>query len=133
MKFSNKMTRFYDSALALLRIVFSLLMMTHGWSKLERILDGNLNFGDPLGLGSTLSLYLVTFAELVAPIFIIVGFKTRIMALITSFAMAVAAFIAHGADPLAKKEMALLYLVGFLSVALMGAGRYSIDQRTREA
>ena len=125
------MTRFYDSALALLRIVFSLLMMTHGWSKLERILDGNLNFGDPLGLGSTLSLYLVTFAELVAPIFIIVGFKTRIMALITSFAMAVAAFIAHGADPLAKKEMALLYLVGFLSVSLMGAGRYSIDQRTR--
>jgi putative oxidoreductase len=106
-------------------------MMTHGWSKLERILDGNLNFGDPLGLGSTLSLYLVTFAELVAPVFIIVGFKTRIMALITSFAMAVAAFIAHGADPFAKKEMALLYLVGFLSVALMGAGRYSIDEQTR--
>jgi len=131
MKFSNKMTRFYDSALALLRIVFSLLMMTHGWSKLERILDGNLNFGDPLGLGSTLSLYLVTFAELVAPVFTIVGFKTRIMALITSFAMAVAAFIAHGADPFAKKEMALLYLVGFLSVALMGAGRYSIDEQTR--
>jgi len=131
MNFSNKMTRFYDSALALLRIVFSLLMMTHGWSKLERILEGNLSFGDPLGLGSTLSLYLVTFAELVAPIFIIVGFKTRIMALITSFAMAVAAFIAHGADPLAKKEMALLYLAGFLSVSLMGAGRYSIDQRTR--
>ena len=131
MKFSNKMTRFYDSALALLRIVFSLLVMTHGWSKLERILDGNLNFGDPLGLGSTLSLYLVTFAELVAPVFIIVGFKTRIMALITSFAMAVAAFIAHGADPFAKKEMALLYLVGFLSVALMGAGRYSIDEQTR--
>ena len=131
MKFSNKMTRFYDSALSLLRIVFSLLMMTHGWSKLERILDGNLNFGDPLGLGSPLSLYLVTFAELVAPVFIIVGFKTRIMALITSFAMAVAAFIAHGADPFAKKEMALLYLVGFLTVALMGPGRYSIDQRTR--
>ena len=131
MKFSNKMTRFYDSALALLRIVFSLLIMTHGWSKLERILEGNLSFGDPLGLGSTLSLYLVTFAELVAPIFIIVGFKTRIMALITSFAMAVAAFIAHGADPFAKKEMALLYLVGFLTVALMGPGRYSIDQRTR--
>ena len=131
MKFSNKMTRFYDSALSLLRIVFSLLMMTHGWSKLERILEGNLSFGDPLGLGSTLSLYLVTFAELVAPVFIIVGFKTRIMALITSFAMAVAAFIAHGADPFAKKEMALLYLVGFLTVALMGPGRYSIDQRTR--
>jgi len=131
MKFSNKMTRFYDSALSLLRIVFSLLMMTHGWSKLERILEGNLSFGDPLGLGSTLSLYLATFAELVAPIFIIVGFKTRIMALITSFAMAVAAFIAHGADPLEKKEMALLYLVGFLSVALMGAGRYSIDEQTR--
>ena len=75
------MARFHDSALALLRIVFSLLMMTHGWSKLERILEGNLNFGDPLGLGSTISLYLVTFAELVAPIFIIIGFKTRIISL----------------------------------------------------
>ena len=125
------MARFHDSALALLRIVFSLLMMTHGWSKLERILEGNFNFGDPLGLGSTLSLYLVTFAELVAPIFVIIGFQTRIMALITSFTMAVAAFITHGADPLAKKEMALLYLVGFLCVASMGAGRYSLDQRIR--
>ena len=125
------MARFQDSSLALLRIVFSLLIMTHGWSKFERILEGNLSFGDPIRLGSTLSLYLVTFAELVAPIFIIIGFKTRIMALITSFAMAVAAFIVHGADPLAKKEMALLYLVGFLCVALMGAGRYSIDQRTK--
>jgi putative oxidoreductase len=104
--------------------------MTHGWSKLERILEGNLNFGDPLGLGGTLSLYLVTFAELVVPIFIVLGFKTRIMALITAFTMAVAAFIVHGPDPLAKKELALLYFIGFLCVALMGAGRFSIDQRS---
>ena len=125
------MARFHDSSLALLRIVFSLLMMTHGWSKFERILEGNLSFGDPLGLGSTLSLYLVTFAELIVPIFIIIGFKARIMALITSFTMVVAAFITHGSDPLAKKELALLYLVGFLCIALMGAGRYSLDQRIR--
>jgi len=124
------MTRYFDTSLAFLRITFSLLMMTHGWSKLERILEGNLNFGDPLGLGGTLSLYLVTFAELVAPIFIVLGFKTRIMALITAFAMAVAGFIVHGPDPLAKKELALLYFIGFLCVALMGAGRFSIDQRS---
>jgi putative oxidoreductase len=124
------MTRYFDTSLAFLRITFSLLMMTHGWSKLERILEGNLNFGDPLGLGSTLSLYLVTFAELVAPIFIIIGFKTRIMSLVTAFTMAVAAFIVHGSDPLVKKELALLYFIGFLCVALMGAGRYSIDQRS---
>jgi len=36
------MAPFQDSSLALLRIVFSLLMMTHGWSKFERILEGNL-------------------------------------------------------------------------------------------
>lgn len=124
------MTRYFDTSLAFLRITFSLLMMTHGWSKLGRILEGNLNFGDPLGLGSTLSLYLVTFAELVAPIFIIIGFKTRIMSIVTAFTMAVAAFIVHGSDPLAKKELALLYFIGFLCVALMGAGRYSIDQRS---
>jgi putative oxidoreductase len=43
--------------------------------------------------------------------------------------MLVAAFIVHLDDPFKRKELALLYLVGFLIVLLMGAGKYSLDKK----
>ncbi len=43
--------------------------------------------------------------------------------------MAVAAFVVHGADPFERKEMALLYLIGFTAIALLGAGKYSVDKK----
>ena len=41
--------------------------------------------------------------------------------------MLVAAFVAHGSDPLADKEHALLYALAFLAVLLLGPGRWSVD------
>ena len=41
--------------------------------------------------------------------------------------MVVAAFVVHGADPFGKKELALLYGAGALTLMLTGAGRLSID------
>jgi putative oxidoreductase len=43
--------------------------------------------------------------------------------------MLVAAFIVHLDDPFKRKELALLYLVGFLVVLLMGPGKYSLDKK----
>jgi putative oxidoreductase len=43
--------------------------------------------------------------------------------------MLVAAFIVHLDDPFKRKELALLYLVGFLIVLLMGPGKYSLDKK----
>jgi len=85
--------------------------------------------GDPLGIGGMLTSILVLLGELVAPVLIIIGIKTRFAAVASAITMAVAAFVVHGADPLAKKEMALLYLIGFLSIALMGAGSISVDKK----
>lgn len=121
------MSALFNASLLFLRLGFSILMMTHGWPKFQRVLSGDTAFADPLGLGELPSLYLTIFAELVAPIFVIIGYKTRIFAASTAFTMAVAAFIVHGADPLAKKEMALLYLIAFLSITLLGSGRYALD------
>jgi uncharacterized membrane protein YphA (DoxX/SURF4 family) len=40
----------------------------------------------------------------------------------------------HSGDPLADRELALLYLAGFAAIALAGAGHYSIDGlRTKRA
>jgi putative oxidoreductase len=42
--------------------------------------------------------------------------------------MLVAAFIVHLDDPFKRKELALLYLVGFLIIFLMGPGKYSVNK-----
>ncbi|MAN60218.1 MAG: DoxX family protein [Flavobacteriaceae bacterium] len=118
----------YHAGLLLLRLGFSGLMLTHGLPKLLRALQGNLEFGDPLGLGPTLSLLLVIIGEVICPLLIIVGWKTRWAAIPTIITMAVAAFVVHGNDPFGQKEKALLYLVAFIVIALVGPGRYSFDR-----
>jgi len=118
--------------LFLLRAGASLLMIPHGWAKYERLTQA-LEAGEPvqfmnfLGLGTTVSLALTIFGELVAPVFILAGFKTRWLAAPAAFTMLVAAFVAHGSDPLAEKEHALLYAIAFLAVLFLGPGRWSVD------
>jgi len=126
------MLQLKDLGLYVLRVGLSLMMLTHGWGKFNRLFAGEIKFGDPIGLGSTLSLYLIVLAEFIAPILIILGFKTRWMAFFPAFAMGVAAFVAHGDDPFARKEKALLYLCGYLAVLLCGPGRYALDTRLRQ-
>ncbi|RDK87236.1 DoxX family protein [Marinirhabdus gelatinilytica] len=124
------MKRNYDLGLLVLRIGVAGLMLTHGVPKFLAFIGGDLSVvGDPLGIGGLLSSILVLLGELVAPVLIIIGIKTRFAAIISAITMAVAAFVVHGADPLAKKEMALLYLIGFISIALMGAGSISVDKK----
>jgi putative oxidoreductase len=41
--------------------------------------------------------------------------------------MLIAAFVVHFEDPFGKKELAILYLLGFVLVMLFGPGKYSID------
>lgn len=72
---------------------------------------------------------LAVFGELVAPAFIVLGLATRWMSVPAAITMAVAAFGAHAGDPLSDKEHALLFLIPFIVLALMGGGRYSIDHR----
>jgi putative oxidoreductase len=43
--------------------------------------------------------------------------------------MAVAAFIAHAADPFGTKEKPLLFLVIFIVLLLTGGGKYSLDRK----
>ena len=62
-----------DLGLALLRISFSALMLTHGFGKLQMLLNGD-EFASVLGMGSKLSLILAVIGEFIAPILIIIGF-----------------------------------------------------------
>ena len=124
-----------DAALLLLRLGAGGLMVPHGWGKLERLrtglTEGEVKFYDWMGLGEEVSLGLAVFGELVAPLFIVVGLWTRWMSVPAAITMAVAAFGAHAGDPISDKEHALLFLVPFAVLALMGGGRYSLGYRIR--
>jgi putative oxidoreductase len=107
-------------------------MITHGWSKYMNYSGMLERFQDPLGLMSpSVALPLLIFAELICAFLVAIGLTTRFAAFPIVFAMSVAAFVAHAADPLAKKEMALLYLFGYFAVLLAGPGRFSLDHLIR--
>ena len=119
---------FYPSAgLLMWRIVLSSFFLTHGLDKWQRLFADEIDFGDPIGLGPVLSLYLVVVAEVIAPIFIIMGYKTRWVSLFPIVAMFVAGFVTHGGDPFPKMEKALLYLFGYTLIFMTGPGHYSLD------
>ena len=127
-------SRSRHAGLLLLRVVPSGIMMTHGWPKFQRLLEQwgseeGVKFFDFMGLGAEISLVLTVLAELAAPALMIVGFQTRWAAIPAAFTMGVAAFVVHGSDPLGDKELALLYLICFAAVALLGPGKWSVDER----
>ena len=129
-------SRSHYAGLLLLRVVPSGMMMTHGWPKFQRLLEQwgseeGVKFFDFMGLGPEISLVLTVLAEFVAPALMIVGFQTRWAAIPAAFTMGVAAFVVHGSDPLGDKELALLYLICFAAVALLGPGKWSVDERLR--
>lgn len=123
----NKLLK--DFGLALLRIAPSAMLLTHGIPKFQKIINGNLEFGDPLGIGAAPSLFLAVIGEVICPILIIIGFKARWMAVPPAITMAVAGFIHHAADDFGTKEKAFLYLVFFIVIILLGPGRYSMDRK----
>lgn len=123
-----------DIGLLVMRLGFGAFMLFgHGWGKLMMALgDGPIQFADPIGLGATASLYAAIFAEFLCSILIIIGFKTRVAAMILAFTMLVAGFIVHANDPFfGKKEFALIYALYYLGLVGTGPGRFSVDSMLR--
>src|SRR5262245_4715396 len=119
--------------LLILRLGVGGFLVSHGWGKLQMLLAGDFDkFADPIGIGVAPSLVLVTSAEFLCALLVMVGFATRFAAAPVVFAMGVAAFVVHAADPWtmgqgpASKEPALLFLIPFLALIFTGAGRFSV-------
>ena len=125
----NMNNAFYKNlSLLILRLVFGGLMLLHGLPKFLKLINGDTSFADPFGMGAFPSLLLTVFAEFFCAIFVMVGFKTRWTVIPLIITMLTAAFIIHGSDPLKEKEMALLYLGGYLPLLFLGGGKFSVDK-----
>lgn len=119
----------HNSSLLFLRVALSGMMLTHGIPKFLKLISGDFEFVSVFGLGGAISLVVAVLGEVVFPILIIIGFKTRLSAIPVILTMAVAAFVIHANDPFGVKEKALLFLIGFITIALLGGGRYSLDRK----
>jgi putative oxidoreductase len=117
-----------DVALLITRVSVAALMLAHGWPKLGMLLSNDpVQFPALLGLSATAALTLAVFAEVVCSLLILVGLGTRLATIPLIITMLVAVFLVHGADPFAKQELGLLYLLPYVILLLTGSGRFSLD------
>ncbi len=115
--------------LFVLRVTTSALMLTHGWPKFQRLLAGNMRFGDPIGLGSELSFVLVVTAEFLCSILLILGLFSRLASIPPAIAMLVAFSVTHADDPFGTQEKPILYFMIYIVLFITGPGKYSLDKK----
>lgn len=114
-------------SLLILRIGAGVLMIHHGYGKLTHFDEYKGDFLNFLGLGPTISLALVIFAELVCSFLILIGLFTSVATIPLIITMGVAVFMAHDAAIFAKGELATLYLFVYVAIMFVGPGKYSLD------
>ena len=126
-----------DTAYALLRIVSGFLFLCHGAQKLFGVMGGNQReLMSLMGIAGAI--------EFFGGLALMLGFLTGIVAFLCSGQMAVAYFMAHqfraGEDgmmlgwlPIQNRgELAVLYCFLFLFIAMAGAGKWSLDNRSSD-
>jgi putative oxidoreductase len=110
------------------RLAIACFMLVHGLGKLTKLVGSEtIQFADPLGIGATFSLSLAVFAEVFCSVLIFVGLTTRLATIPLIITMIVAVVMVNANNPFGDKEMGLLYLLVYLTIAIAGPGRYSID------
>jgi putative oxidoreductase len=115
-----------DIGLLILRVGFSGFLFLLGLEKLEVALSSNINYTDPIGLGPTLTL--VLFTELICTVLVAVGYRVRWSSIPPIILMLVAVFIVHKNDSIMEKELAVLYLISFIVIGILGSGKYAIKK-----
>lgn len=117
--------------LLLLRLWFGLMMVTfHGWVKISTFAQLSERFSDPYNLSRPVSLSLSIVAELICAALIALGAFTRPAAVVLAGNMITAFVFSHGmrlSGP-GNGELAFLYLGAFLTLLVVGAGRFSVDK-----
>lgn len=123
-RYSN--TPYMSLLLLVLRLLFGILFMMHGFDKLNNYSVLADNYPSFLWLGSRATLLLTMFAELVCSLAFIFGFMFRLVTIPMVIAMLVAFFWVHHGS-IAEGELSFIYAMMFLILAVAGPGRYAID------
>lgn len=124
-----------DVAKLILRLTIGILVLFHGIAKLQNpemiaFIQGLLEAKHLPGFIA----YGIYIGEVVAPLMLIVGFRTRCAAWIVAFTLFMAIFLAHLDQIFAlgkmgggyALELQALYLFGALAIVGLGSGKYAL-------
>src|SRR6056297_2946219 len=125
-----------STGLLILRISLGVLMLLHGIAKITGGVEGIENNLIGKGLPGFIA-YGVYVGEVIVPLMMIVGFRTRLAALIFAFNMVVAAVLAHPSLIFALTERGIyaletlaLFLFGGLALFFTGGGKFAISTKS---
>lgn len=126
-----------DIGVLIIRLSVGVLMLLHGIAKLRHGIDGIVGMMESNGIPGFVA-YGVYIGEVIVPLMLIVGFRTRIAAAILIINMLVIFFIAHPQDIFKlngnggwKLELAGFYLFGSLALFFTGSGKYAVSSKNR--
>ena len=117
----------FNIAMFLLRVGVGVLLLPHGYQKLIHFGEIKSKFMNFMGIGSTISLALVVFAELLCAALLVFGFLTRFAALVVFILFCVIVFKVNNGNIFGKGEGEALFLLASFAVLLVGPGKYSVD------
>jgi putative oxidoreductase len=122
-----------DTGKLLLRITIGGLMLFHGIAKLLHGVDPIVAIVKENGLPEYFA-YGVYVGEMLAPALILIGWWTRLAALVFAFNMAASVWLVLREKVFTLNEVGgwaielnALYFLGALAIFFLGAGHYSID------
>ena len=121
----------FNFGMLILRVVTGLLLISHGYSKLVSFNKLQYTFMNFMGLGSTVSLILIIFAEVFCSIFLILGLFTRFTVIPIIIGMSVVVFIASHGHIFGSGERGMMYLAASIAILFCGPGKISIDGMLR--
>jgi putative oxidoreductase len=132
----SPLSRLASLAPLAVRIIVGIIMFAHGLQKLTEVGPGNFGGQVLAGLGVPLPVfmgYVVTLVELVGGLLLIVGFLSRLAALLLTIDLVIAillvkvnvGFISGSSGTGAELDLALI--AGFLVILFAGPGRLSVD------
>lgn len=122
-----------DAALALLRIVFGVVFIAHGWDQLVAtgIVETTGQFSAVHVPQPQLSAWIASLVQLVAGGMLVLGFLTTIAASALALLMAAAFYFVHLSHGLFINqggfEYVLVLFTGMVLVIVFGPGRASVD------
>ncbi len=125
----------HNIGLLILRLTLGLLLLLHGIAKLIHGIDPIKGMVASTGLPAFLG-YSVYIGEVIFPLLLIVGYRTRLAAIGFALNMVAAIHLAHAADVSQLNsgggwgiELQALYLFGALALVFTGGGKYAISHR----
>lgn len=126
-----------DLGLLIIRLSLGLLMLLHGIAKLSHGVDFLSGMFQDLGLPGFFA-YSVYIGEVVAPVLLIIGYRTKLAALLFAFTMLGAVLMAHASDIFVLTqaggwaiELQALYFFGALALFFTGAGTYAVSKTSK--